>query len=375
MWDFSWLINHHPGGAFADWDRCLDEAVERGFTAIRIDAYPLIVGRLIHPGDAVTIAAKPNETWGFSDKPYRHHVAEELVEFCRKASARGLWLILSSWGSGCVEISDPKAALAADPLLLAQCWERTLRLLGEAGVLDRVLYVDLDQEFPFFSPYQAELNRLGNEVQAGEDPMVAAGRRDGVPGKAWNAAQQRHVRHVWNTAIGALQELFPGLRFTISLTAFVPDVRALGLAVPDVLELHFWIHHPRFDRRTGFYRDLIKDRTNREASGYQRHIDETLRSSGVALWNQLRNQVAFGRAWADELGVPLTTTEAWGPWWHMDAEGLRWDWLQAWCERGHGELAREFGLWSSTPWNYCHPYWSTWAEVAWYRRVNAAFTA
>ena len=44
MWDFSWLLRHEPGhdtgSEFADWDRVLDGLVERGYNAVRIDAFP-----------------------------------------------------------------------------------------------------------------------------------------------------------------------------------------------------------------------------------------------------------------------------------------------------------------------------------------------
>ena len=43
MWDFSWLHRHHPAGSFEDWDRVLDGLVDRGYNAIRMDAFPALV--------------------------------------------------------------------------------------------------------------------------------------------------------------------------------------------------------------------------------------------------------------------------------------------------------------------------------------------
>ena len=40
MWDFSWLERRWAGAGYEDWDKALDELVERGYNAVRIDAYP-----------------------------------------------------------------------------------------------------------------------------------------------------------------------------------------------------------------------------------------------------------------------------------------------------------------------------------------------
>jgi hypothetical protein len=40
MWDFSWLERRWPGAGYENWSVALDELVERGYDAVRIDAYP-----------------------------------------------------------------------------------------------------------------------------------------------------------------------------------------------------------------------------------------------------------------------------------------------------------------------------------------------
>lgn len=40
MWDFSWLERRWPGAGYENWDLALDELCERGYNAVRIDAYP-----------------------------------------------------------------------------------------------------------------------------------------------------------------------------------------------------------------------------------------------------------------------------------------------------------------------------------------------
>ena len=40
MWDFSWLERRWPGAGYEDWAQALEELRERGYDAVRIDAYP-----------------------------------------------------------------------------------------------------------------------------------------------------------------------------------------------------------------------------------------------------------------------------------------------------------------------------------------------
>ena len=82
----------------------------------------------------------------------------------------------------------------------------------------------------------------------------AAGRRT-----AWTPAQSDYVRKLFTAMISHFQSRYPALRFTYSLTSYVPEVRALGLQLFDVIEVHLFTQDPRLDNRTGFGK-LEKDR-------------------------------------------------------------------------------------------------------------------
>ena len=370
MWDFSWLTQHYPGGAFADFNRAADALLERGFNTVRIDAFPLVVGALKSEDERVTVPGNPLANWGMSDRDRDHALTRELVEFMRAMKRRGVSVILSSWGQDCKEYPNRKQALAKDRARFRQSWERTLDILGQHDALDPVLYVDLDQEFPYFSPFQDELNALANQpasARSVESAMAEAGQ----PRLAWKPAQMDYVRRLFTEMLPSFQSRYPRLRFTYSLTSFFKEVRSLGLPLFDVLELHHWIHSPRFDNRTGF-NQLTKDRGERDYKDYARRVAATLDTVGPMLVQEMRNQLAFARAWSEEAAAPVVTTEAWGPWWHMDHPDLDWGWLRDWCEQCM-TLAAEHKLWGVTPWNYSHPYWKNWSDVAWYRKVNQRF--
>lgn len=375
MWDFSWLTQHYPGGAFADFDHAADELVERGFNTVRIDAFPLVIGSLKSEKETITLPGDPLANWGMSDRDRDHAIVRELTAFMAAMKQRGLSVILSSWGRDCKQYPERNQALARDRAGFRKCWERTLDILGSHDLLDHVLYVDLDQEFPYFSPYQAELSELAKKPAVKHslaEAMEDAGQSEqGLTRMAWNPAQMAYVNQLFSEMLNHFQSQCPRLRFTYSLTSFHKEVRAMGLQLFDVLELHLWIHSPRFDNRSGF-NAITKDRGKRDYRDYADRIAAAMDTVGPMLAQEMRNKCAFAQAWAQEIAAPLVTTEAWGPWWHMDHPDLDWNWLREWCEQSM-TLAAEHKFWGVTPWNYAHPYWKNWSDVDWYRKVNDRF--
>jgi len=376
MWDFSWLNAHYAGGPFADWDRSTDALVERRFNTVRIDAFPLAIGSLNSFDGELTIPGDPLANWGYSDRDRPHRVARELVEFLRMAKRKKVNVILSTWNPPVKERPDLRTRAAADRDIYRQAWSRTLDLLGENDLLDTVLYVDLDQEFPFFSPYADELKALRSAPKPKsaslQDAMQDAGQVEpGLAKMAWTQPQMQYVEKLFREMIPHFQSRYPGLRFTYSLTSFFKEIRSMGLQLFDVLELHLWIHSPRFDNRTGFSQ-LTKDRGEHDYKDYAVRLRKTMETVRPMLMQEMHNRLAFAAEWAREAAAPLTTTEAWGPWWHMDHPDLDWQWLKDWCEDSM-RMAGHYGFWGTTPWNYSHPYWKNWSDVDWYRRVNGRF--
>lgn len=380
MWDFSWLYGHYEGGPFADFDRATDELAERGFNTVRIETFPLIIGKLDSEGQKVTIPGDPLRNWGPSDIDREHAIAQELVEFMTQVKNKGLHAILSTWNPTCNEFPDMRIDYAENRDAFRAAWKRTLDILGSHDLLEPVLFVDLDQEFPFFSPYAEALQQAG-QPQARADAgggnlagaMEAAGQtpQQALRPYAWTQAQMLFVRQLMTDMLSYFQWEFPGLRFTYSLTAFWKEVRALDLQQMDVLELHTWIHQPRFDVRSGFNK-LTKDRGEHDYADYQRRIDATMKALRPMLLGTMHNKMALAQEWSREAAAPVVTTESWGPWWHMDHPDLTWRWLREWCAECM-QLAARYGFWGVTPWNYAHPYWENWKDVSWYQEVNGAF--
>ena len=95
MWDFSWLERRWPGAGYEDWDQALDELAERGYDAVRIDAYPHLVA-----ADAQrSWLLKPQwdtQDWG-APTLVRVQVMPALLEFIGKCRDRGIKVGLSTW--------------------------------------------------------------------------------------------------------------------------------------------------------------------------------------------------------------------------------------------------------------------------------------
>lgn len=376
MWDFSWLNQHYPGGFYEDFNKVTDELLERGFNTVRIDAFPLVISKMESDEQEVTIAGDPLRNWGASDKDRKHAIVTELLEFMKVTKEKNISVILSSWGLGAIEFPDIRKDFV-NPEEHWSAWEKVLDILKSNDLLSHVVYVDFDQEFPYFSPVAPELNRLGKvhkkETTSALEAMEAAGNVESNFKKLkWNPAQMKFVRGYLNSTLTHFQRKYPELRFTFSFTSFWNEIRAMNIKSFDVLELHFWLtQSERFQSRTGFG-VMKKDRGDRDYKDYMDRLEKTMQSSRPMLMKDMHNRLAWAKAWSEEIGAPLTTTEAWGPWWHMDHPDLSWEWLYNWCEEGM-QLSSDYQLWGTTPWNYSHPYWENWKNVEWYQKVNSRF--
>ena len=88
MWDFSWLERRWQGAGYEDWDLALDELAERGYDAVRIDAYP----HLWAAGPESTYTLLPcwdQHAWGAPGR-VEVQVSPALETFVSKCKERNL---------------------------------------------------------------------------------------------------------------------------------------------------------------------------------------------------------------------------------------------------------------------------------------------
>ncbi len=153
MWDFSWLQCGHEGGAFADLEKRVAEAAERGYNTLRVDVFPnLYPEKESYFGPANF--ERRVRTWGDVTVPggYRVNVrskVKELADLCRKY---GLFLGLDTWQSGGI-VPDkfiPKGGEEGAARRIAAAWTNVLPVMRDDGVLERAVWVAPLNEVPLF---------------------------------------------------------------------------------------------------------------------------------------------------------------------------------------------------------------------------------
>ena len=139
MWYVSWLWRRYPGGGFEDWDRALDELEERGYNAVRIDAFPHLVAR-DRDGRSVDVFHVPaylsEYPWPIwrNQQPIDINHREALVEFVSKCRDRGIYVALSSW----MHDAEPGRCEQVEGVAgLVGIWDETLTLLADNDCLGR----------------------------------------------------------------------------------------------------------------------------------------------------------------------------------------------------------------------------------------------
>jgi hypothetical protein len=137
-----------PGGTFADLDRCLAQARERGYNTLRIDCF---VAQQLQK--ETTFKQNYDGTglpkWGMTRTTFTTNVRERVAELARLCRKHEIWLGLDSWKStpgGGATPDKMEAVFTA----FGEKWAKALRNMREDGVLERAVWVAPLNEAPLF---------------------------------------------------------------------------------------------------------------------------------------------------------------------------------------------------------------------------------
>jgi hypothetical protein len=343
MWEFSWIERRWPGAGYEDWDEALDELAERGYDAVRIDAFPHLIG--VDPNRVWTIHSDEQDgDWGAPGEVDITRIGDNLVEFIGKCRDRDIVVGLSTWYKRDNDNVRLKIRTVEDQ---ARVWLDTLKIIDRAGLIDSLLYVDLCNEFPNvkWAPY------LYAATETVPEPLTS----ERI--KAW-----------MRDSIAILKRSYPDLDYTYSQSDQFNLWHTQDVTMLDFLEPHIWITHPAV---SSFYADIgysfrlreFQTLVTKARPYYYAHKDK--------LDGLLTEWIGKAADWSRKTRKPLVTTEAWASVMYRDWPRAEWDWMKDVCAAGV-EQAAATGRWTAIcTSNFCGPqYRGMWRDVAWHRRLT-----
>lgn len=348
MWEFSWLERRWPGAGYEDWDQALAELVDRGYDAIRIDAFP----HLIYNDPEQEYLLLPHwsvQDWG-SPEINRVQVQPNLNKFLERCREFGVRVGLSSWFR---KDEDDVRMKLDTPEKLGEAWLAVLKSIDEGGVLDTIFYVDLCNEWtgPAWCPYFVN------------DP----------PEAIWTGWHTEKSKQWMQESIALLKAAYPDIPYTFSFTGEVNGEALTKGPFPmlDFLEPHIWMtsyNGGEFYNKVGYHYDLFEYTSYRNLALH----GECIYQERKEYWQQgLVEQIRLAAAWSKRLNQALITTECWGVVDFKDFPLLNWDYVKELCALGTREAAKT-GRWLAiSTSNFCGPQFvGMWRDKEWHRQLT-----
>ncbi len=344
MWDFSWLERRWPGAGYEDWDRALDELVDRGYDAVRIDAFPHLVA--YDPTREWTL--KPcwdTQDWG-SPALNTVRVQPALHQFIAKCRARGVKVALSTWFRE--DTTDVRMKITT-PEELARIWNVTLAGIKQAGLLESILWVDVLNEWP--GPRWAPFFQ----------PALNWGEWDDPRGLIY-----------MRTAIESLRLDYPDIPLLFStMGTRSKQFGEADIGFLDLIEHHIWMaamNNGEYYNTFGYEYELFTP------VGYekmQKHVETLYRSKPEYWQGLLTREIDIMADIARKRKIPLAITECWAVVDYKDYPLLNWDWVKELCAIGV-EHSSPTGQWTAIATsNFCGPQFvGMWRDIAWHRKMT-----
>ncbi len=378
MWDSSWLRRRYDGGGFEDFDKALDELTERGYNAVRIDAFP----HMIAAAPDGTNAERFRDPAGFGFHWYGFaqwgsqwsvyiYPRRDIVDFLKKCEKRGIAVLLSTWLKPTAEPRNEWLKGEADHVRI---WDETLRFLEENGCLGPVIGVDVQNEIPHGACYSWLGERLKEAKTSGERYVFC--------------------RRYYGTVLRELRRRWPEIPFGISYSGDTYSMAGVvDFADCDFLDVHMWMESApcRFLNDTQYResivlfgeKPLIREkglggymsgfRPTPPDAGFEElseRIHENWYKNRASCAEWLEERVSYVAEIGKRFRIPVGNTEGWGSIFWVQHPMLSWEMNKDAGLIGAG-LAAKYGYAFACQSNFCEPqYVSLWKDTEYHRRVT-----
>ena len=348
MWDFSWLERRWPGAGYEDWDIALDELQERGYNAIRIDAYPHLIAE--NPTKKWLLKEVWNQqVWGSPDLN-EVQVQPNLNRFLLKCKERDIKVGLSSWYRQ--DIDDVRMKITTSDKM-ADCWISALQSIEQDGLLDTILFVDLCNEWP---------GNLWAPFFSSQYPHVV-----------WGQWYKEESLRWMKQALSRMKEKYPDIPFLFSFDCGdVYKYEEIDTSFLDLYEHHIWMVHQNNSESYKIV-DYKDGQFSPEAYKKVVKVAENLYQDKPLYWQKLlTDKIKLMGKVAKRVGRPLVTTECWGIVDYKDWPMLNWDWVKELCALGT-VTAAQTGMWAGIATsNFCGPQFvGMWRDIKWHQEMTA----
>lgn len=371
MWEYSWMVQRTGRQSeYADWDKVLDEVVERGYDCLRIDAFPHVNAKKSNgevPEEVTFLPIKDNFMWG-NHEEVTVNPRKDLVEFMKKAKERGLYIGLSSWFN---DDKEHRKLEIKSPEDYIRIWTETLDLLNEEGLLDMVVWVDLCNEFMikgccpgvfvdiFGGEPEEELTEEEYQMLLGE----------------LTVAQRVRLDEYFTVAIQGVKAKYPELKYTFSNQHGGEHHFYNGNTSEfDLVEPHIWATDDmEWMITTNFYQTLFGEFPD-ACLNFYRTAEKLFNEDKQKVYEILDKRTDIWANWSKKTNIPLITTEAWTAVLYEDFSHNghlgEWDWFKEVAEMGV-ELAVKKGWKGICTSNFAEPHFEgMWYDVEWHKRMT-----
>jgi len=389
MWDFSWLHASYPGGPYADLERRVAEAAERGYNTLRVDCFPSRFPEAESRFEKNWDAGVNVPQWGQRAVGLTCNVRRKVAELAGLCRKHRIWLGLDSWDKPHMFGYDHVIAAADEErefTRYGEVWVKALKLMREDGVLERAVWIAPMNEVPHFAGGHLEALRKAGDGAKGEAGahLTKPQQVDAIYRRinGWMAApiQAEVARDKIPISYSSLGTEDYGARLTDHYD--VVDVHFMPGVISDAQDQRAFPGVPfNISRFPGGNvpvfngQKLATDGPAYDLAAFSRAWASACRRHYAAMLKRTRDyhQAALGHMTLPS-GKQLAAviTESFGPCIWPDAPAVSWEWYKRYNADALRVVAAMDFKGSSLS-NYAEPLFSLWKDADWHWCGNAYF--